>query len=202
MKHDTFALVRVSLLVVLILAFAGCCVIEAHPAATDPEPTTMATEPPTYIEPTEETEPPTIATEPPTEPSTAPTETEPTYTMEELEMLAIVIYREAGGDKYSDDTRLKVGTVVMNRIASKRYPNTMEKVLTQKSQYGRMHWTGVVWPKRASSPNEAHAVKRAYAIAERILQGERALPEDVIYQAEFKQGTKVVAHQDGLYFCR
>lgn len=131
-----------------------------------------------------------------------PTETEPPYTEEELEMLALIIYQEAGGDACSDETRLMVGTVVMNRIADNRFPDTMYEVITAKAQYGRLHWTGLVWPERASNPGEAHAVERAYTIAERILQGERALPEDVVYQAEFQQGTEVVAQQDGFYFCR
>lgn len=145
------------------------------------------------------TEPPT---EPPTEPETEPTETEPPYTDEELEMLAIVIYREAGADYCSDITRLRVGTVVMNRIEDPRFPDTLHAVLTQEYQYGRMHWTGVVWPERASDPNEAHAVERAYTIAERILLGERSFEEDVVFQAEFVQGTEVVAYSDGMYFCR
>lgn len=207
MNHDFFGLIRVTLLILLILTFVGCCVVEAEPATI---PTTIPTEPtsptkptilPTYIEITETTEPPTVATEAPTEPETIPTETEPPYTEEELEMLALIIYQEAGGDACSDETRLKVGTVVMNRIADSRFPDTMYEVITAKAQYGRLYWTGLVWPARAKNAGEAHAVKRAYAIAERILLGERALPEGVVFQAEFPQGTEVVAYQDGIYFC-
>ena len=90
---------------------------------------------------------------------------------------------------------------MMNRIADERYPDTMEEVITQERQYGRLHWTGIVWPEKAEDPTEAHAVERAYTIAERILNGERAFEEDVIFQAEFIQG-EIVAHQDGVYFCR
>lgn len=124
------------------------------------------------------------------------------YTEAELDALALVIYQEAGGDACSDDTRLKVGTVVMNRVADDRFPDTIEEVLTQKAQYGRLHWTGLVWPERASTDVEAHAVERAYECAERILMGERFLPEDVVWQAEFTQGTEVVCEQEGFYFCR
>lgn len=195
---------------------SGCQ--ESDPETFSQEPTaettataapTEATEPTEIETPTESTTPkkkPQIHTEllaePATEPPTEPTETQPPYTEEELEMLAIVIYQEAGADKCSDETRLMVGTVVMNRIADDRFPDTMYEVLTQESQYGRLHWTGIVWPDRVSDPYEAHAIERAYAIAERILLGERALPEDVVWQAEFKQGTEVVAYQDGMYFCR
>lgn len=126
-----------------------------------------------------------------------------TYSEKELEMLALVIYQEAGGDSCSDDTRLKVGTVVMNRVADERswLPDTIEEVLLQKGQYGRLHWTGLVWPARAELPQEAHAVARAYECAERILSGERHLPEDVIFQSEYIMG-EIVAEQDGFYFCR
>lgn len=127
---------------------------------------------------------------------------EPPYTEEELEMLALVIYQEAGADACSDDTRLKVGTVVMNRVADDRFPGTIYEVITEEAQYGRLHWTGLMWPDRASRETEAHAVERAYDCAERILTGERFLPEDVVWQAEFTQGTEIVAHQDGFYFCR
>lgn len=123
------------------------------------------------------------------------------YTAEELEMLALVIYQEAGGDNCSDDTRLKVGTVVMNRVADDRYPDTIEEVLLQERQYGRLHWTGLVWPDRAELPQEAYAVARAYECAKRILAGERYLPADVIFQSEHIQG-EIVAEQDGFYFCR
>lgn len=126
----------------------------------------------------------------------------PAYTDDDLRTLAIIIYQEAGADYCSDDTRLKVGTVVLNRVASDAYPDTIQDVAMQRKQYGRLYWTGLVWPERAQDPAEAHAVERAYNCAEQLLQGFRALPEDVVYQAEFSQGTEVVAHQDGLYFCR
>ena len=129
-------------------------------------------------------------------------EAAPTYTDEELEALAIIIYQEAGGDACSDETRSMVGTVVLNRVESDLFPDTIQEVATQKRQYGRLYWTGLVWPERASNPGEAHAVERAYDCARAILEGERALPADVIWQAEFPQGTETVAHQDGLYFCR
>ena len=195
MHNEMLNSIRGTLLCILVLT-----VTIASTPDPQPETLTAAPEPAETETPTETTTPenqPDAATEPPTE-----KEIPSTYTEEELDMLALVIYQEAGADYCSDDTRLKVGTVVMNRIADNRYPNTMREVITQEAQYGRLHWTGLVWPQRASNPNEAHAVERAYTIAERILQGERALPEDVVYQSEYQQGTEVVAYQDGHYFCR
>lgn len=167
--------------------------------------------PATATKPTETTYEATTAavTEETAEPMTKPIQievvteaTEPPYSAEDLEHLALVIYQEAGADYISDDTRLMVGTVVMNRVADSRFPDTIEEVLTQKAQYGRLHWTGLVWADRASKDVEAHAVKRAYECAEQILMGYRSFGEDVIWQAEFVQGTEIVAYQDGIYFCR
>lgn len=121
---------------------------------------------------------------------------------DELEMLACVIYVEAGGDACSDETRMMVGNVVLNRVADERFPDTIEEVLLQPYQYNTFSWDGIVWPERASTETEAHAVERAYACAKRLLSGERVLEDDVVWQAEFSQGSEVVAHQDGIYFCR
>lgn len=127
---------------------------------------------------------------------------EPSYSEEDLEMLALVIYQEAGGDACSDETRLMVGNVVLNRVADDRFPDTIEEVILQERQYGRLCWTGIQWPERADKPEEAHAVERAYKCAEEVLSGIRLLPDDVVFQAEFVQGTEIVAEQDGFYFCR
>lgn len=126
------------------------------------------------------------------------------YSAQDLELLALTIYQEAGADTCSDATRQMVGEVVLNRVADDRFPGTIFDVVLQRAQYGRLHWTGPVWPDRAELPQEAHAVQRAYDCAAALLSGSvaRLLPADVVYQAEFPQGVETVAHQDGLYFCR
>ena len=230
MHHDFFAWVRLFLLVILIMVFGFWCNLMEAPIQQEqqkrPEPVqkepiyvtqVTATAPtinhteaetapePTFSKPLEVTTPPTeaatIAAEPPTEPEPIPTETAYPYTDKDLEHLALVIYQEAGGDMYSDETRLMVGTVVMNRVADDRFPDTILDVILQRGQYGRLFWTGPMWPARRWEAVEAHAVERAYTIAERILNGERALPADVIFQSEYIQG-EIVAHQGGFYFCR
>lgn len=125
------------------------------------------------------------------------------YTEAELEALALVIYQEAGSDACSDETRYMVGTVALNRVADKRFPDTLEEVLLQERQYGRLCWTGLVWPERASKPGEAHAVERAYRQAAELLDGtvKDVLPEDVVFQCEYVLG-EIVAESDGFYFCR
>ena len=126
---------------------------------------------------------------------------EPAYTDEQLEILAIIIYQEAGGDNYSDDTRRKVGSVFLNRIKSPLFSDDFEEVATARKQYGELYWTGIKWPNRASKEQEAHTVQRAYDIAEELLTGGSILPDNVIYQAEFTQGDGIYRYQDGIYFC-
>lgn len=92
---------------------------------------------------------------------------------QEVEYLAIVIFCEAGADAQSDETRYMVGDVVLNRVADSRYPDTIYKVLTQKAQYGRFYWTGIIWPERASYKGNAHAVERAREIAYNLLTDTR-----------------------------
>lgn len=124
-----------------------------------------------------------------------------TYTDEELEILALIVYQEAGGDKVSDDTRRLVAQVFLNRVNDSRFPDSFYEVATAERQYGRLYWTGIVWPDRASSQAEAHAVERAYTIAQEVLESDEPIcPEGVIFQAEFVQG-EIYAEQDGMYFC-
>lgn len=123
------------------------------------------------------------------------------YTDEELEILAIIIYQEAGSDACSDDTRRKVGSVFLNRVNSPSFPNTFKGVATAKRQYGRLYWTGIKWPDRASNAGEQAAVRRAYDIAEELLLTGSILPSNVIWQAEFRQGDGLYCYQDKIYFC-
>lgn len=119
----------------------------------------------------------------------------------EVEMLACVIYQEAGGDACSDLCRMYVGDVVLNRVEDPRFPDTLEGVLTAPGQYGRFSKTGIVWPSRASNPGEAHAVQRAYDIATKLLSGEHSelYGQGYVWQAEFGQGSEGF-WCDGLYF--
>ena len=124
-----------------------------------------------------------------------------TYTDEELEILALIVYQEAGEDRVSDDTRRLVAQVFLNRVNDSRFPDSFYEVATAERQYGRLYWTGIVWPDRASSQVEAHAVERAYKIAQEVLESDDPIcPEGVIFQAEFVQGD-IYAEQDGMYFC-
>lgn len=54
-------------------------------------------------------------------------------TEEDITMLANLIYCEARGESY--DGKLAVGSVVINRILSSKYPDTMAGVIYQKGQF-------------------------------------------------------------------
>ena len=111
---------------------------------------------------------------------------------DELEMLACVIYQEAGGDKSCNDCRRYVADIVLNRVEHPKFPNTIEGVLTAQNQYGLFHYTGIKWPERAEYDTEKDAVNRAYQIAREVLSGQHSqlYGQGYIWQAKFVQGTE------------
>jgi len=142
-----------------------------------------------------------VLPEPMPEAMTAQAVLEPEMT--EREMLACGIYNEAGGDDCSDLCRKYVGDVMLNRVEDERFPDTLEGVLTAPRQYGRFATTGIKWPERAKEPGEAHAVERAYRIADELLAGEHSelYGQGYVWQAEFEQGSEGF-WLDGIYFGR
>ena len=132
-----------------------------------------------------------------------PEYTTPEYTAEELETLAIIIYQEAGADNIPDYIREYVGCVVLNRVEHPDFPDTIQEVATQKQQWGRLYWTGIQWPERASCPEEKHAVERARECAKKLLEtNTRPVPSNVIWCAEFPQGSGTwQQYSNKIYFC-
>lgn len=130
----------------------------------------------------------------PSEPIEAPetNETESDISEDDVELLACVIYQEAGSDAVCDDCRRRVADVVLNRVESEYFPNTIYEVLMQPSQYGAYSMTGIVWPERASYETEAHAVERARRIAREVLSGQHSdlYGDGYIWQAGFEQGSQ------------
>lgn len=137
-------------------------------------------------------------------PTTEPEPPAPSYSEEDVELLAIAIYREAGGDACCDECRYRVGDVILNRVADSRFPDTIEEVLTQPHQYGNLSVTGVVWPERAQYDVEQNAVARAYETARNLLSDERhsdLYGLDYVFQSENVQGESGF-WCDGTYFAR
>lgn len=55
------------------------------------------------------------------------------YTKAELRLMASIINCEAGGESYQG--QVAVGIVVMNRVKSKLFPNSIKKVIYQRGQF-------------------------------------------------------------------
>ena len=127
---------------------------------------------------------------------TEPSEETKSYTDDDLFYLAAAVCREAGGE--SEEIQLLVANVIINRVNSSIYPDTIYEVLTEYKQYGTMWKYGVSFPDWADDKVK----EQCYSVAKRILEGERFCPENVLFQAEFKQGSGVYKQfGDDYYFC-
>ena len=81
--------------------------------------------------------------------------------------LAKTIYTLAGSEDY--ETKIAIGTVVMNRVESPWYPSTLDGVLSQQQQF----------------PCGSRYDEDSLAAAHEVLSGERSFGSDVIaYQAK------------------
>lgn len=105
----------------------------------------------------------------------------PKYTAEELDLLSRIIYAEAGSSYIPDWVQQMVGSVVLNRVASSRYPNTIRDVIYQPGQYSPT-WSGSIY----NTPDE-----RTVANARYLLENGSVAPANVLYQAGFRQGSGV-----------
>ena len=110
---------------------------------------------------------------------------------EELELLAHLIFAEAGSDWCSDKMQQYTGSVVLNRIASPYFPNNMYDVIYQKGQYSVTR-TGAI----NRTPNE-----RAYNVARFLLENGSVLPANVVFQSQHIQGDGIYEKVQNMYFC-
>jgi len=100
---------------------------------------------------------------------------------DDLYLLSKIIYAEAGSYWLSDEWKMCVGEVVLNRVASPEFPNTISEVIYQDGQYYNMS-SGYFQKLRPDA--------RCVDIAKRLLEGERILNDpSVVFQANFTQGS-------------
>lgn len=101
----------------------------------------------------------------------------------ELEMLAKIIHAEAGSEWLSEEWKMAVGEVVLNRVASPEFPDTMLEVIEQPGQYygkGSSYFASI-----RPSPESVTAAKK-------LLEGERIICDpSVVFQANFVLGSGV-----------
>lgn len=113
------------------------------------------------------------------------------YSQADLDLLARVVNAEAGSDWMTDEHQRAVASVVLNRVADYRFPNTIYGVVYQRGQYA-CTWNGMI--NRAPT-------QRAIANAKYVLDNGVTTPTNVVFQAQFRQGKGVWKYIQGHYFC-
>lgn len=108
----------------------------------------------------------------------------------DISLLAEVIYHENWHTDKEKLTARYTGAVVMNRVNSPEWPDSVEGVLYQKGQYSTTKKFFTV-----QLPDECYDVARDIYV-----NGTPDVPEDVVFQATFKQG-KIWKVINGEYFC-
>lgn len=124
------------------------------------------------------------------------------YTDEDIRVLATAVYYEAG--QTSEQLRQYVAQVVVNRMNDKRFPNTITGVITQPGQYAGKYATAEATQK-IKDKDEANGTFYWYACvssAKMALMGKVDMPSNVLYQANFTQGSGVwkAVHFDSGWF--
>lgn len=115
----------------------------------------------------------------------------PKYTQEDVNLLAEVIYHENWHTDKDHLAAYYTGAVVMNRVKSKDWPNTIEGVLYQHGQYSTTTLFYTI-----QLPDEC------YEMAERILRdGTDDVPENIVFQAMRRQGSGLWKKVGTDYFC-
>ena len=98
----------------------------------------------------------------------------PPSATEDLVLFAAILQCEAGSTDY--DALLAVATVIMNRVESSRYPNTLSGVIYQKGQFSPT-WNGSLNRVLAKGPAQL-----CYTVAQDALNGARLAAVADCYQ--------------------
>jgi N-acetylmuramoyl-L-alanine amidase len=106
----------------------------------------------------------------------------------DAELLAGIIWQEARGE--SDRGQQAVGEVVMNRVRSPKFPNSIAAVYAQRGQFSGYG--------KAMRPTD-----RERGNARLVLEGRTdILPADVVYFSTTAQNSRVWGRIGGHVFCR
>lgn len=106
--------------------------------------------------------------------------------------LAHAINGEMQGASWED--HLYTGSVILNRVKSKHYPNSIESVITDRRwgiQYA-CYWDG----NFQKTPSAT-----AWKAADYLLTNGSVFPDNVLFQAEFRQGNGTYVHTKAAYYC-
>lgn len=119
-------------------------------------------------------------------------ETKQTYSNEDLFWLSHVIASEVGNSTY--ESKAMCGLVILNRLNSPRFKaETVEEVIFSPGQYETVS-NGKIYDEPDNESIE---------VARKILAGtiEIEIPADVVYQAEFRQGSGIYCQIGNEYYC-
>lgn len=97
---------------------------------------------------------------------------------EKLNIVAKVIQNEADPEWCDWEHSVAVGAVVMNRVASPYFPDTVKEVVGAPGQYASQYTYGFTGLKQKS-----------YAAAKAAIDGDHNVPSNAYWQANFPQGT-------------
>ena len=112
------------------------------------------------------------------------------YTDEDFWYLSHVIAAECGADWCKDETLFYVGSVVLNRVDSDAFPNTIKEVVMAPGQYAPAAYLANYEPS-----------ERVIEVTSELLEQGSVLPPQVVYHANFTQGSGVHIVSDTIYFC-
>jgi len=115
----------------------------------------------------------------------------------DIDLLARIISCEMGCSWIPDEQQLYVGSVVLNRVASDLFPNTLQEVIYQPGQYAPAisGWLETVVPDERTREN-----------AKWLLENGSVLPNGVLYQSTVAQGPIYTTYYDATlgtttYYC-
>lgn len=111
------------------------------------------------------------------------------YTEDDLYILEHVIAGECNDCGWY--MKISVGSVVLNRVADDRFPDTIAEVVFQEGQYA-CTWDGNYYKEPNANTKEA---------ALYLLENGSQLDPSVVWQAEFVQGNGVYDQIENMYFC-
>ena len=119
------------------------------------------------------------------------------WTEDDLHMLAAVIYYEAGSDECTDRHQQLVGQVVVNRMYSTEFPNTIYDVIAQPMQYSSYNMV-------INNMGTDVIPQRCYDNALAVLNNDVDCPSDIVWQSGSIQGEIYEVHYttySTTYFC-
>lgn len=100
---------------------------------------------------------------------------EKTYTDNDLKYMAAIIYCEAGNQSYAG--QVAVGCVVMNRVNSSKFPDTILRVIKQKGQFSpvRQGKFAKEVSRVESGKYSTGARRKSLKAAQEVLEGQRSV---------------------------